>query len=339
MNADSLYAKNDETPMQKTAPRAACLGILVVDVIARPVNTYPQRGALNLCDAMAPFIGGCAANTGIGLHTLGVQTKVLGKVGQDGFGDFVSASFEKYGIDARGIVRDDEKTTSATMVMVAADAERSFIHYPGANGSYRAEDVDWAAIESSSLLHIAGHFLMPSFDGVPCAETLREARKRGVLTSLDTAGSTNEQWREVLYPCLEHLDYLVPSYSEARFCTPFYGTDQDRPENVARWFRDQGVGTVALKMGTAGSYVLSDEGEWRIPPFRVRAVDATGAGDAFAAGFLAGVLHGFEVPRCAELGNAVGACCVTAVGTVDGVRTLDDTLAFIEEQKQNGWLK
>lgn len=332
-------SENNVNIEHKSGPRAACLGILVVDVIARPVNNYPQRGALNLCDAMAPFIGGCAANTGIAMNTLGVQTNILGKVGRDGFGDFVCTTFQNHGIDARGIVRDDEKTTSATMVMVATDAERSFIHYPGANGNYRACDVDWAAIEGAQLLHIAGHFLMPSFDGEPCAETLREARRRGVRTALDTAGSTNTGWREVLQPCLEHLDYFVPSYSEARFCTPFYGTDKDRPENVARWFRDQGVGTVALKMGTVGSYVLADEGEWRVPPFRVRAVDATGAGDAFAAGFLAGVLHGYDVAACAELGNAVGACCVTAVGTVDGVLSLEQTLAFIEEQKQNGWLK
>ena len=324
---------------EKLKPRAACLGILVVDVIARPVNSYPQRGALTLCDAMAPFIGGCAANTGIGLHKLGVETSILGKVGRDGFGDFVFKTFEELGVDARGVRRDDLATTSATMVMVASDSERSFVHYQGANACYVQSDVDWKAIEEAQLLHIAGHFLMPSFDGAPCAETLRQAQKRSIKTSLDTAGSTTEEWRDILAPCLPHLDYFVPSFSEARYCTPFYGTAKDRPENVARWFLDQGVGTVALKMGGAGSLVMSNEGKWQVPPFRVEAVDATGAGDAFAAGFLAGVLHGMDLPQCAELGNAVGACCVTRVGTVDGVLSLEDTLQFIEDQKKSGGAK
>ena len=312
-----------------------CLGILVVDVVGLTVDTFPGRGKLQLCDTMYPSIGGCAANTGIGLQKLGVRTGVIGKVGRDGFGDLVRANLDQHGVDARGVHTDEKEATSATMVMIASDAERSFIHCRGANAALHVFDVDWDFLREAKILHIAGHFLMPGFDGKDCAEVLRRAKEMGLTTSLDTAGEATRDWQELLLPTLPYLDYLVPSYSEARLCTPLYGTPEDTPHNVARWFQEQGAGVVALKMGEAGSYVLDKNGEneWTLPPYKVNALDATGAGDAFAAGFLAGVVNGYDLETCARLGNAAGACCVEALGTVDGVRSLPETLQFIDSQK------
>jgi sugar/nucleoside kinase (ribokinase family) len=278
-------------------------------------------------------IRGWAANTGIGLQKLGVPTTVEGKVGRDGFGDFVRDTLESHELDARGVVRDEKVSTSATMVMVSADGERSFVHYTGANAAYTADDVNWDLIAEAELLHIAGHFLMPMFDGAPCASVLKRAKEMGIKTSLDTAWDATGRWMETLRPTLPYIDYFVPSYSEARRCVADLGPGRDSPEAVARAFQDEGVGVVALKMGEAGSYIRAGEDEWKIPAYRVQAVDATGAGDAFAAGFLAGVMHGFDFEQTGKLANATGACCVTEMGTVAGVRSLDETLAFIEAQE------
>lgn len=319
-----------------------CLGIFVADVIARPVDEYPKRGELSLCEAISPSIGGCAANTGIGLQKLGVSTGVMGKVGRDGFGDFVKDVLVEHGLEVAGMAEDDKASTSATMVMVASDGERSFVHCIGANATFTEDDVNWDLIAQSKLLHIAGHFLMPSFDGSPCAQVLKRAKEMGITTALDTAWDASGRWLETLRPTLPYIDYFVPSYSEARRCVENL-SGRDTPENVARFFQDQGVGIVGLKMGEAGSYLrgAAEDGhpEFKIPPFRVRAIDATGAGDAFAAGFLAGVMHGFDLELTGKLANATGACCVTQVGTVAGVRSLDETLAFIKEQEKSGWHK
>lgn len=307
-----------------------CVGILVADVIARPVDEYPAPGHLNLCDEIRPSIGGCAANTGIGLQRLGVQSAVIGKVGQDGFGDMVCNTLRAEGVDFSGVRFDAQAATSATMVTVRSDAERAFIHSVGANATMRPEDVDWSLMAEAKLLHIAGHFLMPGFDGGPCREVLQEAKNRGLLTSLDTAGHPTAAWPATLLPLVPLLDYMVPSYSEAAHCVP--SEFSQSPQSVARYFRDEGAGIVALKMGEAGSYVLAGEQEWELPAYKVKAVDATGAGDAFAAGFLAGVVRGFALPKCAQLGNATGAFCVTRLGTVAGIRSMDETLQLIEEQ-------
>ena len=305
--------------------RAICLGILVADVIGRPISGVPAPGALQLVESISPHIGGCAANTGIGLQRLGIETAVAGAIGHDAFGAFARATLESEGVDTRGLV-EKEAPTSATMVLVAPDGERAFLHCVGANAAFVAADFDARTLRETDLLHIAGHGLMPAFDGAPCAEILRAARQNGVRTSLDTAGAPDEIWRENLRQCLPHLDYFVPSLHEVRELFP----DSSTPETLAARLIDAGVETVALKMGERGSYALNRRGQSaRAPIAATQVVDATGAGDAFAAGFLAASLRDLPLQRCLEIGNAYGAMCVSAIGTIAGLGTWTQTLKLV----------
>ncbi len=305
--------------------KAVCLGILVADIVGRPIDSVPLPGTLALVDSISPHIGGCAANTGIGLQKLGIETLVAGKVGRDGLGDFVRAQLEAAKVrSAVGV--DESAPTSATMVLVQSDAERAFLHCTGANATFEGADFDLDLLGGADLLHIAGHGLMPRFDGKPCAQLLQSARKRGLKTSLDTAGAPDEKWCDNLRECLPHLDYFVPSLHEARHLFP----ELDSPELLAARLRDCGVKVVALKMGERGSFVCDASESHFVAPLSVRALDATGAGDAFAAGFLAGILNGFSLLDCARLGNAAGALVVTRIGTVAGYASLEETLRFLE---------
>ncbi len=302
-------------------PTVICLGILVADVIGRPIEAVPAPGALTLVESITPHIGGCAANTGIGLHRLGVETAIVGAVGRDGFGEFVRGVLQDEGMNASGVV-EKEGPTSATMVLVSPDGERAFLHCVGANAAFQKSDVDAATLNSARLLHIAGHGLMPAFDGAPCAELLRNAQSCGVQTALDTAGAPDDKWRANLRQTLPHLDYFVPSLHEIRDLFP----DCPSPESIAARLIDEGVGCVALKMGEAGSYALNRDGQSaRAAAFAVNAIDATGAGDAFAAGFLAATLRDLPLETCLKIGNATGARCVKAVGTIAGLGDWNST--------------
>jgi sugar/nucleoside kinase (ribokinase family) len=302
----------------------ACLGILVADVLARPVDKFPERGRLVLVDRMELHTGGCAGNTAIGLSRIGVSASVIGKVGRDGFGDFYLGVMQREGVESSGIARDDSANTSSTMVMVHGDGERSFIHYLGANGTLRAADVNLDRAAGAKVLHVAGAFLMPAFDGEPTARILREARQRGLITSLDTAWDGSGRWMKTIAPCLEHLDYFLPSIEEARMIV-----GGGSPEEIADAFLARGVGVVALKMGEGGCYAASRTERVRMPAFAVKAIDATGAGDAFAAGFLAGVVKGWNLRVTARFANAVGALCTLAIGTTAGIRSMEETLEFM----------
>jgi sugar/nucleoside kinase (ribokinase family) len=301
-----------------------CVGILVADIVGQPVDEYPERGKLALVPRMELHPGGCAANTGIALGKLGIPTRVVGRVGRDGFGDFMVRELERHGVDAAGVARDATANTSATMVTVHSDAERSFIHYRGANAELTDVDVTPALLAGARLLHVAGSLLMPRFDGEPTARVLADARRRGLVTCLDTCWDAQGRWMKVLAPCLPHVDHFVPSIEEAREIT-----GRQAPESVAAALIDAGVGTVVLKMGENGCYVRSRDDRFSLPALKVDAVDALGAGDAFAAGYIAGLVQGWDLERAARFATAVGATCVTALGATTGVRSLQETLDFL----------
>jgi sugar/nucleoside kinase (ribokinase family) len=305
-----------------------CLGILVADAVGKPVDKMPERGKLMLVDTMELHTGGCASNTGIALAKIGIETVIIGKVGDDGFGDFMVNELSKWGADCSGIVREKSVGTSATMVLVHSDGERSFIHYIGANAALTEDDVNFDVIAKSKILHIAGTFLMPAFDGEPTARVLKKAKEMGVKTSLDTCWDSKGRWMSLLEPCLPYVDYAVPSIEEARMCT-----GQHDPADVAKVFMDKGVGVVALKMGDQGCYIRSKDVELRIPIYKVDAIDALGAGDAYAAGFLAGLVNGWDLEKTGKFANAVGAFCVTSLGATTGIKDQATIEQFIAQRE------
>lgn len=303
----------------------ACMGILVADVYGRPIDEWPQRGRLSLVDEMTMGIGGCAANTGIGLARLGTRVAVVGRVGDDGFGSFVRGTLEQSGVNTDGINVDPEVGTSGSMVMVHGDGERSFIHYMGANTRVQPSDMPDVILEQSRIVHIAGTLVMPGFDGEPAAEVLRRAKEAGATTCLDTVWDATGTWMELVGPMLPHADMFLPSIAEAAEIV-----GETEPPRIAEKLMAHGVKIVGLKMGEEGCYIRTTDEELRIPAYQVDSVDGTGAGDAFVAGFLRGYLEGWPIEQTGRFACAVGGLCTTAVGTTPGIRGFDNTLRFME---------
>ncbi len=304
--------------------QVCCLGILVADVVGKPIEAFPPKGTLAAVERMELHVGGCAANTSLALAKLGVETAILGKIGDDGFGQFLAGTLERHGVRTRGLRRDSAEATSATMVAVDAAGERTFLHYPGANAVFAAPDVFWPEIEAAPILHVAGPFLMPRYMGADNAAVLKRAKAMGKMTTLDTVWDATGRWMRVLEPCLPYLDYLLPSWEEACLLT-----GRETPEEIAQVFLDGGVGVIGLKLGAAGAYLRTAAGdELRVPPFQVEAVDALGAGDCWAAGFLCGLSRGWDLEKTARFANAAGACAVQALGATTGIRSFEATYAL-----------
>jgi len=318
-----MHPQSDsQTTLQNTV---VCLGIMVADVVGRPLRSVPDPGRLVLVDEMGLYAGGCAVNTATVLARFNLPVEVVGKIGRDPFGDFLLDVLDRRGIGAAGVQRDDTAGTSTTMVMVESDGERRFVHYIGANAQLTLADVDMALVQRASILHVGGSLVLPGIDGEPTAELLRQAQAAGLFTFLDTVWDDSERWIEILEPCLAHIDYFVPSLPEARALT-----GHEEPEQVGRSLLDYGVGAVGIKMGSAGCLVMDQNGvSFRLPAFQVEAVDATGAGDAFTAGFIAGVWHGWSLEKTARLANAAGALCVTGSGAAGNTLSLSETLDFM----------
>lgn len=305
-----------------------CVGILVADAIAKPVKKIPEKGKLELVENLALYTGGCASNSAIDMSVIGRDVAIVGKIGNDGFGMFIKNSLENYKLDTKGLVIDPENSTSASLVIVSEDGERSFIHSPGANAHFTEKDVDYEVIKNSKIVFVAGTMLMPKFDGEDCALVLKKSKEMGKITALDTAWDSTGQWMDLLKPAMEHIDYFLPSYEEAEQLSG--KTDIEEAADV---FLEMGPHTVVIKNGKEGCFVKSKlTGEkHHVPTYtKIKAVDTTGAGDAFCAGFLAALSKDKPILECAKFANAVGTHCVMASGASSGIKSEEEILEFMK---------
>lgn len=306
---------NNDRPTDCVVCGETCL-----DIVARPLPLDRPLAEHSLISIESPaaVTGGIVPNAGIVLAKLGRRVAALGLVGDDEWGRIIVGRLAAAGIDTRSVTRLSTIGSSVTVVLTGADGEHTFAFYPGASQridkSYCLDRLDVFAQAKFALF---GYYnLLPNLEG-DLPEVLAAIRATGCRTALDaTNGGGNFTPLDRILP---HLDVYVPSYSEARG-----QTGCDDPVAILRAYRRCGADALlGIKLGERGA-VLSPRDEeycWIkavAPPGPV--VDTTGAGDAFYAGLIAGLLAGFDVHAAGSLGAAAGACCVTGLGGAAGIR-------------------
>jgi len=308
-----------------------CLGIIVADVIAKTVNTLPGEGKLELIDQLELHLGGCASNAAVDLEKIGIKTAVIGRVGADGFGSFVINEMKNCGVNVDGVILSETSKTSASVVTIRSSGERSFLHHMGANADFTIDDINFSIVSDSKVLFIAGALLLPRFDGIPAAKVLKIARQEKIITVMDTAWDSTGKWMQQIKPCLPYIDYFLPSFEEAKMIS-----GKCNPEEITEVFLDAGVKVAVIKLGSKGCFIKNKAGEhYFIEAFEgIKVIDTTGAGDSFAAGFITGIIRGWDLSLCGKFANAVGANCVMKVGATPGVKKLEEILNFIDSYKK-----
>lgn len=305
-----------------------CCGSVTTDILVKPVDSVPTPGTLRSVDSITTCVGGCATNCGIDLGKLGVPVAVSCRVGEDFYGKFILSELEKYNVDTTPVAVKGPAPTTLSVACIQTSGERSFLYNPASSADYCPADINWDAVDACDIVFYTGAMLLTTFDGQNCADFLRECRRRGKLTVLDTAWDFDDVWFPKLAPVFDGLDIFMPSYDEAVKLS-----GETELESIAAFFFDKGVKNMIIKVGADGAYVQPGGEAGRIhPTYRgIKPVDTTGAGDSFCAGFLAGLANGWDFDRAAQLGNAVGTHCIMAVGASTGIVSLEETLKFMEE--------
>lgn len=302
------------------------VGSCVVDLLCRPVDLHQPIGAgtLHQTEPLAVTAGGITANSGITMSRMGVGTAVFSYVGDDAWQGVVRGIFEADGVDTQHLAVHPTQATSTTVVTIAPDGERSFLHCVGAPKSLDAEAMlDRMDLWRSTRCLLLGYYsLMPNLEP-RLPEVFEAVRAAGCMTAMDAAGDGGTM--QPLDRILPHLDVWVPSRNEAE-----YQTGLTNPERIIDAYRDCGApGIVGVKLGGTDGVLLSEQaGQYVLapsctPPGDV--IDTTGAGDSFYAGLLTGLLEGMPLLEAGKLGCAAAACCVTALGGNTGGRSLDQT--------------
>jgi sugar/nucleoside kinase (ribokinase family) len=298
---------------------ALCAGVHVLDVLVRPVEAIPEGQGGELVEEIRVTAAGSAGGTALVLAKLGARVKSAGAIGTDAAGDMLLSLLERDGVDTGLLVRRDDVQTSASVLPIRPSGERPAFHVVGANGTFTPADLPPEEIEAATHLHLGGPEFM---GGEAAAPLLARAREHGVVTSADVLAPGEPGLLEWIGPALAELDYFLPNDDQVLALT-----GADDVEAGCRALLDRGVGCVAATRGADGVLLVDEDGAQQIPAVEVEAVDTTGCGDAFSAGFLRGLGLGRDRPAAARLGCAAAAMVAQGLGTDHG----DYDLAAVEK--------
>jgi len=293
-----------------------CAGNAVADVLARPVDSLAAPGGSQPLEEVALGPGGNGVNTAIALARLGVRVALAAPVGDDRLGEMLRRTVRAEGVDDTNMFTVREARTSASVVLIESTGERRLLHFRGASAYFSARQLNWDLVKGARVFHYASAFALPAFDGEPLEGTLQRAHELGCLTSVNVCWDQRGRWLPLLQPALAYTDFIFPNREEGKQLT-----GESEPAAIARRLRSLGVRTVVVKLGARGCFVDSSEGAFTSPGFAVQAVDTTGAGDCFAAAFLAAICQACSLSEAARFANAAGALATLGMGGADSAPT------------------
>lgn len=292
-----------------------------------PVERMPKAGELVMTDRLALTVGGCAANAAVDLSRLGVSVQVAGRVGDDVFGRFVVDRLREWGVGTAGVQVTPETDTSQTLIVNVRGQDRRFLHSFGANGRFTGADIPLERVRDCRVLYVGGYLLTPALTQDDLVPVFQTARSAGVTTVLDVGVPEPGEYMNRLDRLLPLADFFLPNIDEAKAITGIAD-----PVSQADRFREAGAETVVVTCGAEGSVLVSRENRLRAGTYTIDFVDGSGCGDAFDAGFIFGLLEGYDAEMCLRWASALGASCVRAIGTTAGVFTRQEAEAFVGEQ-------
>ena len=307
-----------------------CLGILIADIFASPIDSMPAAGELRPVDRYLMSAGGCASNTAACLRRLGHKVSIIGKVGTDILGDFVVKDLERLEVDTSAVRRSATHPTSNTYIINVRGEDRRYLHCVGANADFHLSDVDFKTLDGRRALYVGGYMMMPGFGPQALASLLQEAKARGLMTVVDVVigGGTRPGWEQI-EGVLPWTDLFLPNNDEAGLLTG----KEDPLEQAEALGRLNPKCTVVITLGRRGALVRRENKTLSAPAYQVPSIDESGAGDAFAAGFLTGMLESWTLEKTLSFASAVGASCTRALGCTDGVFRFDEAMDFIAKNK------
>jgi len=258
--------------------------------------------------------GGSAANTVVGLARLELKTGFVGKVAADREGKFLLDEFKKEGIDVKGVSVSDRGRSGTVMGFIDQNGDRALYVAPGVNDQVDFKDINLDYVSGTEFLHLS------SFVGEKPFKAQKKLTEQlsDLKISFDPGAIYARKGLNAIKPIIKKSYVMFPNGIEVKLLT-----GQDYIEG-AKMFIELGAELVAVKLGKRGCYVTDGKESHLIEPYKVEAVDTTGAGDAFCAGFLYGLIKQKDLYECGKLGNFVASRCISKMGARTGLPKLED---------------
>ncbi len=292
------------------APSALVVGELNVDLIAAGLTQSPRLGVEIEASDFALVLGSASAIFAAGLSRLGHGVAFVSKVGNDFFGSFCRTELTNLGVDTSGVRMAPGLQTGVTLCMSTA-RDRAQVTFAGAIAELGLSDIPSNVFAGRRHLHVSCFALQRRLRPA-LRQLLSRAKREGLSTSFDPNCSLDGPMREQALRLLPKVDLLFLNEREASELSG------ERSPLAAARALSQRAGSVVVKLGRKGALVAQAGTTSRVPGLPVQAVDTTGAGDSFAAGYVSAFLRGLTARDCLGFGNACGALSTLAVGGTGG---------------------
>ncbi len=285
------------------------------------LDRIPRPGETILGGEFVTAAGGKGANQAVGAARAGGRVTFIARVGRDMFGDQAIAGFIKDGIDVRYVFRDPAAPSGVALIFVAKDGENSIAVAGGANSRLAPADVKKAAKAMAGASAVVMQLETP-LETVQAAADL--AARAGVRVILNPAPA-----RPLPDRLLKKVSILTPNETEAELLTGLKVDSEAAAARAADKLRRRGVGTVILTLGARGAFVADGTNEQLVPGFKVKAVDATAAGDVFNGALAVALAEGQPLAAAVRFANAAAAISVTRLGAQPSAPTRREIERFL----------
>ena len=299
-----------------------CIGMALADLIIRGFDPTPVSASGYVAESASLNPGGEAVNEAVAAAKLGMKTGIFCALGNDPAGEIVRSELRKNGVDTRSVV--GSPATPVTVMFVRADGTRKSITNQAHRFNFHPEKEPDLFTDARAV--ILGSLFRAPFDDPAVIHAVASAAKAaGQLVLADTKlPNFRFLTLEDIRDSLPLIDWITPNEDEAR-----HFTGKEEPEEMADVFLTYGVKNVVVKLGSRGCLLKNRETALRLPPEEIEAVDATGAGDNFAAGLVSEILRGAAPEEALRFANACGAVCTTAVGAGTALKNREQVLRLI----------
>ena len=321
----ALLEKGGVLPMEQQLD-LICAGVALVDSIIKGFDPNPVSASGYRAVSGSLNVGGEAVNEAIAAAKLGLNTGILCSLGEDEAGGMVSSALRRCGVDCSRIIRSAEHPTPVTTMFVSNDGTRRSITNSSHRYNFHPEQYPERFTDAKALI-LGSLFRAPFDDPDIIYSVLRAAKAAGQIVFADTK-LPNFRFLELkdLRDSLPLIDTITPNEDEAH-----YYSGKESPEEMADAFLSWGIRRVIIKLGPNGCFYKDADFSCCLPACTVPAVDATGAGDNFLAGFASEVLRGSSAYEALRFANACGAICTTAVGAGAALHSREQVLQFIAD--------
>jgi ribokinase len=297
------------------------IGSLNMDLVVKTTR-LPKPGETIQGEGLRRIPGGKGANQAVAAAKLGKDVHMVGRVGEDSFGQSLISGLSQHGVDTKNVIVDPDAPTGTAVILVDELGENCIVISSGSNGKVTKGDINNIADEIKRARVILLQFEIP-IEAVE--QAINIAHENGVYIILNPAPA-NEISQEII----GKVDLLVPNETEASLLTGIEVTDKETAAQAGGRLLAQGVKTVIITLGKEGAKMVTDEGVTHIAAHDVEAIDTTAAGDAFVGGLATALVDNLPLPEAVKYGCSTGTLATTKLGAQTSLPDKEEVDAFYQ---------